>query len=48
MLMVNIIGDTKGITRNDKKNEQKAPVKEIYVYPLEQHFKKFLKEEKAI
>ncbi len=42
------LGDTKGRTRNDKNNEQKAPVKEIYVYPLERHFKKFLKEEKAI
>jgi hypothetical protein len=42
------LGDTKGRTRNDKNNEQKAPVKEIYVYPLERHFRKFLKEEKAI
>ncbi len=42
------LGDTKGRTRNDRNNEQKAPVKEIYVYPLERHFKKFLKEENAI
>ena len=42
------IGDTKGRSRNDKKNEHKVPVKEIYVYPLERHFKKFLKEGKAI
>lgn len=42
------LGDTKGRTRNNKKNEQKAPVKEIYVYPLKRHFRKYLKEEMAI
>jgi hypothetical protein len=42
------LGDTKGRSRNDRKNEHKAPVKEIYVYPLERHFRKFLKKEKAV
>jgi hypothetical protein len=40
------LGDTKGRTRNDINNERKAPVKEIYVYPLKCNFKKFLKEDK--
>lgn len=40
------VGDTKGRTRNDRNNECKAPVKEIYIYPLVRHFRKFLMEKK--
>ncbi len=42
------LGDTKGRTRNDKNNEAKATVKEIYVYPLQRHFRKLLIEKRAI
>ena len=42
------LGDTKGRSRNDRNNERKVPVKEIYVYPLERHFRQFLKGEKAL
>jgi len=37
-----LLGQTKGRTRNDRASTIKAPVKDIYVYPLDKHFRKRL------
>lgn len=37
-----LLGQTKGRTRNDGNSTIKAPVKDIYVYPLDKHFRKRL------
>jgi len=36
------IGDTQGRTRNDRFSKIKAPIKEIYIYPLNRNYKKLL------
>jgi len=38
------VGQTKGRTRNDRFNTIKAPIKDIYVYPLTRHFRSVLKD----
>ncbi len=39
------LGKTKGRTRNDRYTQIKAPIKDIYVYPLTKNFSKVLTDE---
>jgi len=36
------VGETQGRTRQDRYHALQVPIKEIYVYPLQKHFRKVL------
>jgi hypothetical protein len=39
------VGQTKGRTRNDRYSKIKAPIKDIYLYPLVKNFRELLNKE---
>src|SRR5437016_14541880 len=41
------VGETQGRTRQDRYHALQVPIKEIYVYPLQKHFRKVLVDEPA-
>ena len=40
-----LTGQTKGRTRNDRYTTIRAPIKDVYVYPLSRHFRRELSRE---
>jgi hypothetical protein len=39
-------GQTKGRSRNDRYNDLRVPVKDVYLYPLTPHFREILADER--
>ena len=36
------VGSTQGRSRNDREHQRRAPIKDVYVYPLHRHFRRHL------